>query len=52
MGYEFEEGSLKKYSGAKFFEISIEEKLTSDKLDDFDKDFPKLLKFKRPGQWD
>ena len=51
MGYEFEEGSLSQYSGAKFYEIDIETSLTEEKVSEFDKDFPEYLKFQRPGQW-
>jgi hypothetical protein len=51
MGYEFEEGSLSQYSGAKFYEIDIESSLTPEKVAEFDKDFPEFLKFNRPGQW-
>ena len=51
MGYEFEEGSLSQYSGAKFYEIDVEASLTEEKVSEFDKDFPEYLKFQRPGQW-
>lgn len=51
MGLEFENGNLSRYSGAKFYEIDIEKDLTPEKVCEFDKDFPALFKFRRPGQW-
>lgn len=51
MGIEFEENSLKKLGGGKFYEIDIEEKLSPQQIDSFDKAFPPLQKFTRPGQF-
>lgn len=54
MGLEFEENSLfeiAKDGGAKYFEIDIENILTPERLSEFDKQFEKVISFKRPGQW-
>ena len=52
MGIEFEEDSLAKFSGAKFYEIDIEDQLSEEAVNQFDVDFPPLVKYKRPGQWE
>lgn len=50
MGIELIEGGMKDITG-KFYEAEVFEKLPKDEVEEFNKQFPWLMKLKFPGQW-
>lgn len=51
MGIELVKGSLNSVHG-KFYEAEVFEKLTPEKVAEYDKDFPYMEKLKLPKQWE
>lgn len=51
MGIELTEGSMKDIKG-KFYESRVFENLPKEEVEEYNKKFPKLQKFRYPGQWD
>lgn len=51
MGYELVSNAFREISG-KFYESEVFEQLHSDKVEEYDKNFPYMEKLKLPGQWE
>lgn len=51
MGIELAEGSMKGING-KFYESEVFNHLPKEKVEEYNKKFPKLKKLRFPGQWD
>jgi hypothetical protein len=51
MGIELAEGSMKDIKG-KFYETELFINLPKEEVEEFNKKFPPLKKFRYPGQWD